>query len=103
MGTNVERNVVATTMKFVTSTLGAYKMVSYIWGYTQFYYSFVLFLFGACWTADIYVGTQEFISYVINLCQNNLQRGLTETTLYPLNYLFILSFIIIYQNIRFLS
>ena len=64
---------------------------------------FVCFVFVWCLLNSRYVGTQEFISYVINLCQNNLQRGLTEMTLYPLNYLFILSFIIIYQNIRFLS
>ena len=30
MGTNVERNVAATTMKFVTSTMGACRLVSNI-------------------------------------------------------------------------
>ena len=48
MGNNVERNVAATTMKFVTSTMGACRLVSYIWGYTQSHHLFVLFLFGVC-------------------------------------------------------
>ena len=48
MGTNVKWNVAATTMKFVTGTMGACRLVSNIWGYTQSHHSFVLFLFGVC-------------------------------------------------------